>query len=624
VTSAFSSDFARPPEAVAEANAASLAAKPTITSPKSSPKTSARAGAALQAVAALLWLPQAGLLAYALGMITNGGTLVRMVWIAAAVLALGILRAALDAAGSRIAFKASRQTLTEMRARAVAALSSRSPLDSSRPASGMAASVIAEQAEAVVPYLSRFQPVRMRVTVVPLAILAAVFWYSWLAALILLIAAPLIPIFMALIGWRAKAASEAQLAELGGMNGFLLDRLRGLATIRAFDAVDLTARRLRGNAESLRRRTMAVLRIAFLSSAVLELFSALGVAMVAVYIGFHLLGQLDFGAWGGKLTLPEGFFILLLAPAFFEPLRDLSAVWHDRAAGEAAMKGLEELAAPSFPLVGIKERSAEGRGKANDLAFPATKPAERADGGGDVCALGGDSSANVSTPTPALPARGREHQRFTLHLSNLDFRHAGANELLFNDFNLSIAPGEHVALWGPSGCGKSSLLALIAGLVIPEEGQITVGDTPLSPETAAEIRSRMAWIGQKPHIFAGSAEANITLGRDGTKARVEAALAIAALGDVIHTHAALGENGIGLSGGEALRLSLARAAFNPDAAIILADEPTAHLDHETAMKVTESLLALAKGKTLVVATHDPALVLHMNRIIRLDKEGSKQ
>src|SRR6478752_4170039 len=139
---------------------------------------------------------------------------------------------------------------------------------------------------------------------------------------------------------------------MGSMNAFLLDRLRGLATLRALDAVDATAQRLGESAQSLRTRTMAVLRIAFLSSAVLELFSALGVAMVAAYVGFHLLGTLDFGTWGEQLNLGQGLFILLLAPAFFEPLRDLAAVWHDRAAGEAALNGLKQLGHHGLALPG--------------------------------------------------------------------------------------------------------------------------------------------------------------------------------------------------------------------------------------------------------------------------------
>ena len=157
---------------------------------------------------------------------------------------------------------------------------------------------------------------------------------------------------MALIGWRAKAASEKQLVETGGLNAFLLDRLRGLGPSAHWMPSIRPRMRLRDNAQSLRVRTMAVLKIAFLSSAVLELFAALGVAMVAVYVGFHLLGQLNFGAWGGRLDLTEGLFILLLAPAFFEPLRELSSVWHDRAAGEAAIEALDALSDDGVVLPG--------------------------------------------------------------------------------------------------------------------------------------------------------------------------------------------------------------------------------------------------------------------------------
>jgi ATP-binding cassette subfamily C protein CydD len=294
----------------------------------------------LQTLAALLWLPQAGLLAYALQRLLEGGGVRAVLLPAALLLAMGLVRAALDAAGLRRSFQSARSRLSQLREAAALSLSRRSPLDAARAASGLAASVMAEQAEAVVPYLTRYQPARLRATVLPLAIIAAILPLSWIAALVLLCAAPLIPVFMALVGWRAKAASEAQMVEMGGMNAFLLDRLRGLATLRTLAAVDLTALRLRASAESLRARTMAVLRIAFLSSAVLELFAALGVAMVAAYVGFHLLGQLNYGTWGARLTLGQGLFILLLAPAFFEPLREVSLVWHDRAAGEAALAAI--------------------------------------------------------------------------------------------------------------------------------------------------------------------------------------------------------------------------------------------------------------------------------------------
>lgn len=529
-------------------------------------------GARLQAVAALIWLPQAAILAYGVGLLANIGFDATIYYLAAALFLLGCIRSLLDARGATMAFDAARSELATLREKAVTALSQRSPLDTSRSSSGEAASILAEQAEMVVPYLSRFVPVRIRVMLVPLAILVAVLWFSWIAALTLLIAAPLIPIFMALIGWRAKAASEKQLVALGDMNGFLLDRLRGLATIRSFHAVDMTATRMRDNAESLRKKTMIVLRIAFLSSAVLELFAAIGVAMVAVYIGFHLLGTLDFGAWGHKLTLAEGLFILLLAPAFFEPLRDLSSVWHDRASGEAAIDALENLAAHEMPVLG------------------AVQP------------------ANKSETEPSLIMR------------DIGF-HYGNGPDIFKGFNLDVEPGEHVAILAPSGYGKSTLLALIAGLAAPQTGEIRVGGIVLEEETAATLRSRMRWVGQKPHIFAGSARFNITLGRDADAKKTQAIVEQMALGHVAGVTGAggIGENGAGLSGGEALRLALARVAVDQNADIILADEPTAHLDHETAERIADSLINLAKGKTLIISTHDEKLASRMDRIIRLDE-----
>jgi len=535
-----------------------------------------KTGARFQAVAALLWLPQAALLAYGVGYLADTGFDATIYYLAAGLFLIGCLRSLLDARGATKSFDAARNELASLREKAVTALSQRSPLDVSRPSSGSSASIVAEQAEMVVPYLSRFVPVRIRVMLVPVAILAVVLWLSWVAALILLIAAPLIPIFMALIGWRAKATSEKQLLALGDMNGFLLDRLRGLATIRSFHAVDITATRLRDNAETLRSKTMIVLRIAFLSSAVLELFAALGVAMVAVYIGFHLLGPLDFGSWGHKLTLAEGLFILLLSPAFFEPLRDLSAVWHDRAAGEAAIDALEQLAKHEMPVVGV------------------SKPVDQV------------------TNEPSVMLR------------NVRFHYAAGSADIFNRFNLYIESGEHVALLAPSGYGKSTLLALIAGLAAPQDGEIRVGNIALSDETAAAIRSRMSWVGQKPHIFAGSARYNISLGRDADVMKTSSIINQMALSHVAGVTGAgvIGENGAGLSGGEALRLALARIAVDDHADIILADEPTAHLDQETAGRIADSLVSLAKGKTLIISTHDEKLASRMDRIVRLNDLSS--
>ncbi len=527
---------------------------------------------ALQISASLLWMPQAALISIVIGDIA-GSRAPHLGWLAFGVLCIGVLKAIIEGIGSRIAFRAARRAVSVSRQRVVAALAKCSPLDASRPASGRAASVIAEQAELIVPYLARFEIAKIRATVVPAVFFLFILSLSWAAAIVLLLAAPLIPIFTALIGWRAKEASEAQLVKAGDMNAFLLDRLRGLTTIRSLDAVDATAGRLRANAESLRERTMAVLKIAFLSSAVLELFSALGVAMVAVYVGFHLLGQLRFGTWGAPLDLSEGMFILLLAPAFFEPLRELSAVWHDRAAGRAAFDELNRLAADRTQLVG------------------------------------GNDARQLECFTDCAPA---------VHVENLSFRHVGGPASVFDDFALSVALGEHVALLGPSGSGKSTLLALLAGLCSPSSGAISIGGCRLSDKSAADLRRGIAWIGQRPHVFAGTLVSNVALGRSIDRESVAKALRFANLDEIARVRGAdaIGENGIGLSGGEALRLALARIAVNPNVKLILADEPTAHLDADTAQEITDNLLALSRGKTLIVATHDLTLAARMDRIVR--------
>lgn len=541
-----------------------------------------RRAIALQVTAALIFVPQAGLLAHAVAQIAGGAGVAAALPPAVGLVLLGLLRAALDAAGGRLAFRFARGELSRLRGLATAALARRSPLDAGRATSGLAASVLAEQAEAVVPYLARFRPARFKATLVPLVLLACVLPVSWAAAVVLAFAAPFIPLFMALIGWRAKEASEAQLVEVGGMNAFLLDRLRGLATIRGLGAVDATARRLREDAESLRRRTMVVLRIAFMSSAVLELFSAVGVAMVAAYVGLHLLGVLEFGSWGQRFGLGEGLFVLLLAPAFFDPLRELAAAWHDRAAGQAALAALEQLAEPGRPLVGAAEAEA--------------------------------------TQTAATEGAADGHTAPAVRLDAVGFRHAGAGAAVFERFDLDVAPGEHIALFAPSGAGKSTLIALIAGLAAPEAGRVLIDGEPLTSASAARLRARMAYIGQQPHIFAGTLAGNIALGRPGIDAGVvDRAVRAAQLENVAAARgpAPIGESGRGLSGGEALRLALARLAATPGAGLILADEPTAHLDSTTAAEISAALLALAQGRTLIVATHDPRLAARMDRIISL-------
>jgi ATP-binding cassette subfamily C protein CydD len=222
---------------------------------------------------------------------------------------------------------------------------------------------------------------------------------------------------------------------------------------------------------------------------------------------------------------------------------------------------------------------------------------------------------------------GRDRPLPTINIRGLCFRHRPDLAPVFDDLSLAIAAGEHVALLGASGAGKTTMLSLIAGLAPPQSGTIHVGAERLDDDSAATLRARMAWIGQRPHIFAGTMNSNVTLGRpEVSPYDVQQAIDLASLRRIAIQRggAPIGEGGAGLSGGEALRLAIARAAATPHADIILADEPTAHLDAETARDVTDALLAVAHGRTLVVATHDPALAARMDRIIHIDASAREE
>lgn len=513
-----------------------------------------------------LWPVQAFAIAWAIGG-WAAGTATQTLPAAALFLTAGLVRAAADRAATRRALSGADRVLADEAARLIA----REAQLPDGPPSAARAALLAEKLPLMIPWLTRYRPARLRVTVLPLLFLALVFPVSWAAGVILLVAGPLIPVFMALVGMAARDASEKQMEEIGDMNALLVDRIAALPDIRLLDArsrlvADFTAR-----AEGLRARTMAVLRLAFLSSTVLELFAAIGVAMVAVYVGFTLLGEIGFGTWGRDLTLGQGLFLLLLAPEFFQPLRDLAAAWHDKAAAEAV--GAE--------LVELEDREA--------IPLPGS---------------GG----------PAAPLPGPAELRF-------DAVTVPRGETLLALPDLRIATGDSVALTGPSGAGKTSALLLAAGLLRTKSGSVTVAGTPLDDASADAWRARIALVPQDvrlPDAPLGRILDPRNSGADPWPA-LRAAGADAIVADLDGgLDAQLGETGAGVSGGEARRLLLARA-FLTGAEVILADEPTADLDRATADKIIAALARFAaEGRTVIVATHDPALAAAMGREIPLE------
>ncbi|WP_289041546.1 ATP-binding cassette domain-containing protein [uncultured Aliiroseovarius sp.] len=522
-----------------------------------------RKAGVLSVLSGLIWPLQAGVLAWAVaGWVL--GDMGRTAPAAAVFVVGGLVRAALDHRAGFYLFDAADQTIARERATLIGREGrARAPVTSAE-----VAALLVQKLPLLQPWITRYYVAMVRVAVLPVVLLAITFWFSWAAGLVLLVAGPLIPVFMALVGMAAEDASRKQMVEIGAMNAMLMDRLSAMLDIRLLGATGRATRDFATRAEGLRLRTMAVLRVAFLSSTVLELFSAIGVAMVAVLVGFTLLGEITFGSWGGSLGLAEGLFLLLIAPEFFQPFRDLATAWHDRAAGLSVVAELDALdAADRVPFLGLAERCAP---------------------------LDGPLTVNLSGAVAALP---------------------GARLALPD---LSLKPGEAVALTGPSGAGKSTALLAIAGLVPLAEGQIQVCGTPLDHGTADAWRARVALIPQAPHFPDQTLRDWLGAGVVDPWPALRLAKAdgfVARLPDGLDMR--LGETGGGVSGGEARRLMIARAVLS-GRELILADEPTADLDPDTAARVTDALLGLKRaGHSLIVATHDPALAGAMDRIIEI-------
>ncbi|MFT3687543.1 ABC transporter ATP-binding protein/permease [Paenirhodobacter sp.] len=517
-----------------------------------------------------LWAGQAAFAGLAIGGLVAGPG-VPPLTAAAGFLALAVLRAGLDLLAERLAQRAANRLVADTRLRIVAAAAVQTPR-ADAPAPAALASLITEKAALLAPWAARYQPAMARARIVPLVLLALVLPFSWIAALVLLVAGPLIPLFMALVGMAARDASERQMAEIGTLNTLLADRIAAIADLRLLGASERAGADLAAASESLRARTMRVLAVAFLSSTVLELFSALGVAMVAVYVGFNLLGELPFGSWGAPLSPAAAIFVLMIAPQFFQPMRDLAAAWHDRA---SALAVAQEVAAVQA------EFTASGR-------------------------ILGTGAAGDPLPPAPFGWRG------------LVLR-PGAGAAPLTPPDGCVAPGEAVGVSGPSGAGKTTLLAGLAGLLRPDAGTIRWGDVALDDASADRIRAGIGWIPQAPRFIDAPLSEALTLGRAGD---LSAALKAAQAEDIIAAlpgglDARLGDLGGGVSGGEARRLMIARAR-HAGAVLILADEPTADLDPETARAVLNGLLELrARGAALIVASHDPAVLAAMDRVVAL-------
>ncbi|KZL21045.1 ATP-binding/permease protein CydD [Pseudovibrio axinellae] len=538
-------------------------------------------GAMLQGLSEIMWIPQAALLALAIaGLIDPHGPGLDPFYAAASTLFLAVIRHVLRVKGGEIAVRAASKARHRLEISLLSNLTDLSPAHE-LPASGKIASIAVEHIQAIGPYLGRFLPIQARLSLVPLALVSSVAYVSWFAALCLLVFGPLVPVFMAIVGIRAKKASERQLGVLADMSGFLLDRLRGMETLRLFGAVKRSEDDIRKLGGEFRLSTMRVLRIAFLSSTALELFSAAAIAITAIYVGFSLLGDWAFGAYGSPLTLAGGLFMLMIVPEYFSPLRAFAAAYHDRAAGIAAADHIVEL-----------QKQLESDSKHEVV-------------GADIDVV-------------PLPVSG------ALTIKNLRVTRGGRT--ILSDVSLSISEPELIVIKGPSGTGKSSLMDCILGFLPAELGQISYGGLPLSSYGLTNWQQSISVLSQNPELFHGTLRANLRRAdKSADDAQLTEALKLAAVDELLckipnGLSGPIGEDGKGLSLGERRRFALARAALRKDARLIIADEPTADLDGATAQKVVTALKTLAHNKPVLVATHDPRVVSSADRVLTL-KEG---
>jgi len=527
------------------------------------------ASVALGLAAAALTIAQAVLLASVITRVFMGGEPLAavegsLIALVAVSLGRGLVAFGFEASGRVGAAR----VMAELRDRLVRHLLVERPGGLAGERRGELAAAAVQGVDSLEAWFARYLPQAVLAAVIPLAILAWVVPLDWEAAAILLVTFPLIPLFMVLIGRMAQRSTRARWRALARLGAHLLDVVEGLATLRAFGRAERQAETIAAAGDAYRRETMATLRIAFVSALVLELLAMLGTALVAATIGVQLID--------GALGLEAGLTVLILAPELYMPLRNLGAQFHASADGLAAAERIFE-------------------------------------------AL--DEPPGVRVPARPLPAP--DPADAVVRLEDVGFRHAGRGEQTLDGASLALRPGESVALVGPSGAGKTTLAKLLLRLADPASGRLSCGGVDLTAVDPAAWRARVAWVPQRPTIFAGSVAENVRLaapraGDGEVEAALRAAHAwefVAALPDGPATR--VGDGGRRLSAGQAQRVALARA-FARAAPFVLLDEPTANLDPATAEEVEAAIAAHVRGRTALWIAHRPGLAARADRVLALE------
>jgi thiol reductant ABC exporter CydD subunit len=519
-------------------------------------------------VTTVLVIAQATLLARAIARGEQGSGLHALRGTVIGVALVVLLRAVAAYAQELLAHLSAARVMSQLRSRLVRRAVGLGPEWLAGESSGELATLAGRGIEALDGYFARYLPQLVLAVLVPVAVVVRIGWSDLPSMVIVAVTLPLIPLFLALIGIATARRTEKQWRLLSVLAAHMLDVVQGLPTLRLFGRAREQAEVLRRASEQHRKATMAQLRLAFLSALVLELLATLSVALVAVTIGLRLLH--------GHVSLETGLLVLLLAPEAYLPLRAVGAQFH------ASMEG-----------VTAAERV---------FTVLETPPPARIDG---------------DQPVPDLSSAD-------LHLRGLTVRRTDRTFAAPEGLDLSIRPGERVALVGPSGCGKSTVLSVLLRFVDPSGGSVLVGDVDLREIDGHAWRRHLIWVPQRPHLFAGSIADNVRVGApDADDEQVRAALAaaeadfVAALPEGPDT--VLRERGGGLSAGQRQRVALARAFLRPkeETPLLLLDEPTAGLDADSERKVLAALERLAAGRTVLLVAHREASLRLVDRVVAL-------
>ena len=482
---------------------------------------------------------------------------------------LFLARAFLSYSAERLALNAAIDLKHDLRGRLLKRLIAKGPIRSreSDNATGNQVTMLTEGIEALEGYFARYLPAMVMMVLLPVAILMVTLVRDWLSALVMVVTAPLIPFFMILIGKGTEKLNQKQWRKLAVLSAHFLDMIQGLTTLKWFNASRREAASVSRMADDYRRTTMSVLRVAFLSSLVLEFFATISIAIIAVFIGFRLLY--------GEMSFYDGFYVLLLAPDFYLPLRQMGSHYHARMEAVGAAEQFVDLM------------------EAKEEQEPATAP--------------------LPDPYKAGLSLAFEHVRFTYDDGSIALR----------DVSFVLSPGQKLALVGPSGSGKSTILDLLLGLIQPTEGRILVNGVDLSHLPMDLWRQQLGYLPQTPTLFSGSIADAIRYGCPNApmEAIIEAARQ-ADIHDFISTlpesyDTLMQEKGVGLSGGQIQRIAIARALLR-NAPLMLLDEPSAHLDRETEGKITEALSHLLEDRTAITIAHRLGTIRKADLILVLE------